>query len=479
MFLPSLAHKDFGVKMKSFGIVLDPTIPVVADALRNWAANAGWQRAKDAYVDGKGETHAGGPPDKGSAWNAIKGAIGLNLHTSLWFDKWSGRPMYEKEPADLDSLTLGARLAIEGGYGQQKYLPHKTPVLDAVTYLCEVQPHNPRTEQIQGVAWDGLERYGRFATAMAQAPDDTGAVEVLKLIVRGIVVRALHPGSDFPYCPIIHSPHQGAGKGLTLKILSGGYHSQVLTGAFGAPNAQQVMMERFRGRSVVEIAEFDGVSGRAQDALKSLVTDGSFAGIRAAYGRQAADWPMTAILVGTTNSDEVLTDVDNRRHPVLTIPDRQFVDLAWLRANVGQLWAQAAAEVDHYFGTLGDWDNIDDGDPITESGHGNLRVQIPKEYWDTMTQKGKAFRQVSPVEDWLAGELTVAKYPGGRVLGGPLLILAKASVGKVSDRYFSEAMRFLGWTRCKQKVDGAINPVSVWETAEATGPPMPPVVSFI
>lgn len=464
---------------KNHGIVLEPGIPT-ADALERWAAQSDWQRAKDAYTDSKGETQAGSPPDKGSSWNAIKGAIGTDFHKGLWLDEWSGKYMEGKEPADVDSLTRRLRLLLEGSYGRsQKYLPNKTPVMDAAIYLCEIQPYNPRTAQIWSTNWDELDRYPALSRAMKQEPDDTGALEVLKLIVRGIVVRALHPGADFPYCPIIHSPHQGAGKGHTLKILSGGYHSQVLTGAFGAPNAQQVMLERFRGRSVVEIGEFDGVMGRAQDALKSLVTDGTFAGLRLAYGRQAADWPMTAILVGTTNSDEVLTDVDNRRHPVLSIPDGKFVNLGWLQDNVGQLWAQAAAEVDHYHGTLGDWSSVDDGDPITAAGHGSLRVQIPKEYWDAVTQKGKEYRSVSPVEDWLASELTAAKYPGGRVLGEPLYAMARERLGNVSTRSFGEAMRFLGWTRCRVKVGGVGNQVAVWETAEATGPPMPPVVSFI
>ena len=459
-------------------IVLEDNMSMSA-ALTHWAAQASWKRDREPSVDDKGVTKPGSPPDRGSFWNAVKGAVGMGFHTNIWLNEWSGRLMKDNRTADLDSLTLKLRLVLEGGYRQEKYLPNKTPVADAIQYLAEKQKYNPRTDQILSTLWDGLDRYPRFGTAMAQAPEDAGSIEVLKLILRGIVVRALYPGSDFPYCPIIHSPHQGAGKGHTLKILSGGYHSQILTGAFSDPNAQRTMMERFRGRSVVEIGEFDGVSGRAQDALKSLVTDGSFAGIRAAYGRQVIDWPMTAILVGTTNSDDVLTDTDNRRHPIVSIPDRQFVELAWLRENVAQLWAQAAAEMDHFLGAVGDWTDVDDGSPITVSGHGSLRVQIPREHWDVVARKGAAYRQTSPVEEWLAGELTGDKYPGGRVLGGPLYKLAQDSVGRVYPRSFSEAMRFLGWTKHKVKVDGTTNPVSVWERAEATGPPTPPVVSFI
>ena len=95
---------------------------------------------------------------------------------------------------------------------------------------------------------------------------------------------------------------------------------------------------------------------------------------------------------------------------------------------------------------------------------------------DAVTERD---RQASRIEDWLAVELTGAKYPSGRVRGGPLYKLAQDSVRHVYPRSFSEAMRLLGWTKHKVKVDGTTNPISVWETAEATGPPMPPVVSFI
>ena len=460
------------------GISLNPNVPVT-EALRDWAAAAKWERAKEISInEDTGKHRPGSPPEKGSVRNAVKGLVSIGFHNGLWLDEWTGKLMEDKTPADLDSLTTRAMLAVEGTYDGDKYLPAMTAVTRAITYLCEKQGHNPRKAQILGTTWDGWDRYSEFANAMAQEPSDTGALEILKLMLRGIVVRALYPGTDFPYCPIIYSPHQGAGKGHTLKILSGSYHSQILTSAFSDPNAQRVMMERFRGRSVVEIGEFNGVSGRSQDTLKSMVTDGSFAGVRAAYGRQVDDWPMTAIMVGTTNSDDVLADVDNRRHPVLSIPDGRFVDLDWLMDSVKQLWAQAAADLEECLGAMSEWNPVDDWMPITASGHGSLRVQIPKEHWDAVARKSAEHRQVSPVEDFLAGELIAAKYPGGRVLGGPLYTLAQAQVGRVNSTSFGLAMRFLGWTRCKVKVDGA-NPVSVWETAEATGPPMPPVVSFI
>ena len=121
----------------------------MATSLTNWAARAGWKRDREPSVDDKGVTKPGSPPDRGSFWNAVKGAIGTGFHTNIWLNEWSGRLMEDKQPADLDSLTLQLRLLLEGAYGNtERYLPHKTPVADAIQYLGEKQRYNPRTAQI-------------------------------------------------------------------------------------------------------------------------------------------------------------------------------------------------------------------------------------------------------------------------------------------------------------------------------------------
>ena len=51
-----------------------------------------------------------------------------------------------------------------------------------------------------------------------------------------------------------------------------------------------------------------------------------------------------SVLVGTTNSSNFLNDpTGDRRFWVLEIPEEHKIDVAWVKANRDQLWAEAIA----------------------------------------------------------------------------------------------------------------------------------------
>ena len=452
------------------------------DGLTMWAAAAVWEYSSQGSKETKdGSIVPVGKPVPGSTRNAVK-ALGMaGLQKTVWLNKWTGNIMEDKDQID-DVAAIRLKMVIEGMFGNsQGYHPGKIAIENAIEYIAQGMGRNPRLEQITEGDWEHhFNYYPGFARAMRQDPDDQAALEICKLLVRGVVVRAVLPGSTFPYCPILYSPHQGAGKGDTLKILSGGYHSLLFTGMFALPNSQQLLTERFRGKSVVEIGEFDGVSGHAADALKSIVTDGIFAGVRAAYGRQAKDWPMTAILVGTTNSDSVLTDNDNRRYPVLTIENGEEIDLHWIADNVESLWAQAFGELqdilemaDPTAATYGDIQNPESG--IVFNDTGGLRVQIPTSFRAAIEARAKEHRQISPHEEWLSEKLS--NCPNARVYGQPLFMQFVAAFPRAPSREFADGMKALEWQKRKVKISNRL--VTVWETANATGDPWLPPLPFI
>ena len=128
---------------KHSGISLNPNVPVT-EALRDWAAAAKWERAKEISInEDTGKHRPGSPPEKGSLRNAVKGLVSIGFHNGLWLDEWTGKLMEDKTPADLDSLTTRAMLAVEGTYDGDKYLPAMTAVTRAITYLCEKQGPQP------------------------------------------------------------------------------------------------------------------------------------------------------------------------------------------------------------------------------------------------------------------------------------------------------------------------------------------------
>ena len=438
-------------------------------------------------------------PIAGSDENALYALVGVGAHKGLWLNEWTGRIMIKPQDGtdqqfdDRWDITR-YKIAIEDHYGNAKrYIPTREAIRTAVDFMAYIQRQNPRVKEIRELHDDATvppNLYKGLAIALHQDPENDLLVEICKLLVRGVVVRAIHPGADFPYCPIIYSPHQGAGKGHTLKILSGGYHSELLEGVLGHRDAQRIMMERFRGKSVVEVGEFNGVSGRSLDVLKSIITDGSFAGVRGSYDRDAKDWPMTAILVGTTNSDSMLTDSENRRHPVLTIPQSKLINTRWIKNNVGYLWAQAYQDyldardaalvaADYTVNTGGEVaDFMGEDAGIILNDNGSWRVQLPERLWGAAREQSAQFRQSSPVEEWLSEELI--KYPNGRLLGLPLFEMVRAKFGRMDSREFSSAMKACGWAKRRMVINNSPK-VNIWERADgmATGDPVPPVVSFI
>ena len=396
--------------------------------------------------------------DNSSIENAIRAIVEKGLHTPLWLNLWTGRRMYNNDQWN-DELPALYKTRLEYEYKGIGYNPHISAVEKAMQEIALVQGHNPKREQMSD-NWDGHDRYPGLAFALKQDSTDPISLEIVKLMVRGAVVRVFHPGAEFQYCPILFSK-QGVGKGQFLKILSGGYHSELITATFNHPNAQQQMMERFRGKNVVEIGEFAGVTGRALDTMKTIIGDSEFAGVRAAFGREVKDWPMTAIMVGTTNKEHILTDDENRRHPVLTIEGA--IDLEWIRDNIHQLWAQAYAEFFDMLERHHTHQGIDsktDGILISEAD--KPRVQIPEIYWAELAERTDRHRQPSEFEDWLRDEFL--PLHDGHMLRGQLLVDAvRARFGKMNSTELSNSMRACGWSKTRKKIDG--KSVMIW-----TGP---------
>ena len=376
---------------------------------------------------------------RGSWENAVHGIVEQGIHTRLEYNAWTGRLLYEGEPMENWHISV-VKAELERSYAGWQWVPTKGAVADAMERVARYHSINPRLDQI-GDAREWPNTYREFAIALGQDPDDDYQLEVVKLLVRGVVARSMYPGCDFPYCIIITSPHQGAGKGHTLKALAGSYHSQLLVSMFGGFDADRKLVEKFRGKSVVEIGEFSGVQGRTLDTLKSLITDATHAGVRMAFGREAQDWPMTAILVGTTNNTEFLTDDEHRRHPVIAIPDGHYIDLGWLRDNVWKLWQHAKWE---FVNALETFEARGEYPDHLEWINDNWRVQLPPGFWAVQAERSAQYRETNPLDEWVSTIITA--HPHGAVWGNALFEAARQQF-KCDATTFSKAMRAAGWTK--------------------------------
>ena len=448
------------------------------DPLRWWAQKISmWVGQYAVQVDDSIKVK--GTPDKSSAQNSIR-AIALDGgHHDLWFDAWDNTDKVGDDTVN-DNHVTGFKAVLENRFRDSRYIPSVEAVRNAIYYICSRQQRNSRREEIESIVWDEEDRWPGLAAALQQEPDDELSFEACKLIVRGVVIRILEPGSDFPYCPVIYSSKQGVGKGDFLKLLSGGRYAQMDRGILGMPNSQEKILERCRGRSIVEIGEYNGIKGKSLDTLKSAVTDNIVSGVRLAYGRMARDWKATHIFVGTTNSSEFLSDTENRRSVVLTIPDGKSIDLQWIAQNRDQLYAQVIAEYKFASTELAmeaqnqaDWTGggfqqyMDDTVGMVFTENKNWRVQIPRRFWAAMEERARDHRETTSLMDWLDGFLT--PYGNDALLyGDEIMNQAKAQFGTVHSKDLSDAMQANGLVRVRKQIDG--HRVHLWGQPGATIP---------
>jgi predicted P-loop ATPase len=153
---------------------------------------------------------------------------------------------------------------------------------------------------------------------------------------------------------------------------------------------------------------------------------------RPAYARSRVDRPRRCIFVGTTNDTEYLQDpTGNRRFwPVLT----GTIDLAALRRDRDQLWAEAAAEA------------------------ANEELTMPRELWRAAAERQASRLIADPWDDLLEPLERLAPQSGGSIVktGGEwrvsrdyiltsMLNLDLRSLRASDARRLAASMHRLGW----------------------------------
>ena len=449
-------------------------VPYDADPLNVWARTMVegvylWRGVEHKWT-GEGDKRKrelSGKADQHDASNAVRALTLLAYNSSIWLNEWTGKVMYDDEVMDLkstsaDVTSMCIQISIAFGAATPPYTASRPAVVSAIHTIARTYARNPRKEAVMAVEWDGYTSWKHLAIAMAQDPEDEFAVEVCALLVRGIVVRLMHPGADFPYAPILYSSKHGAGKTNLLKVLAGGYYSVIDRGVFTHTNMDALLVERTRGKSVAELGEFNGFSGKALDSLKTYITNSTISGVRLAFGQEGSDWPTTAILVGTTNTMDMLSgDTEHRRFPVLTIPDGKFINVNWVRENLGQLYALVLHEIDILgqitIGLVNAGESVERGMgdemAIIMNDRGELAVRMPVRFWPEIEVRAQGHREVTALEEHLHGELDF--YPWETNLRSTsVLDWVRAKNIRHSSREFAQAMTALGWQKRRLMVDG-------------------------
>lgn len=220
--------------------------------------------------------------------------------------------------------------------------PRRNDVGAVIARVAEHNKFNPVVEALDALEWDGEQRIspdGRpwLSYYLGAEPSDINRKFGEKWLI-GAIARAYQPGCKMDNMLILEGK-QGLQKSTALKVLSDAVTANVFTDEISDPGSKDAGLQ-MQGRWIVEIAELDAFRSAEVTTLKAWLarTDDRF---RRPYGKIVETFPRSCVMAGTVNPSGVgyLKDPTGARRfwPVFC----DSIDLAALKKDARQLWAEA------------------------------------------------------------------------------------------------------------------------------------------
>ncbi|MEG3175807.1 VapE family protein [Sphingomonas sp. RB3P16] len=223
----------------------------------------------------------------------------------------------------------------QGGYGLKV---SDRDLRAAIVLAANEHAFHPIREYLGSVQWDGVARVERLWIDYVQATDDCYHRDIARMMMVAAVARVFEPGHKFDFATILEGL-QGKGKSTLIEVLGGRWFAE-LDGDF---HDQKQMVELMQGAWIMEIPELTGFGRADVRSIKAFISRRKDR-VRLAYARRAGEFPRQCIFIGSTNDREYLKDDTGGRRfwPVqCNLATADEIDIALLRSNVAQLWAEA------------------------------------------------------------------------------------------------------------------------------------------
>ena len=302
-----------------------------------------------------------------------------NVQCPLPWDQSEGvRPITD---ADYASLTA---------YMEREYLiKSKEKVIDAVLTTCTANKHNPVTEWLSSLQWDGEPRVASLLTIYLGCVPSDYNISVLKLWMRGAIARAFEPGVKFDTMLVLKGA-QGMGKSEFLRKMA--HNPDWFNDNFNTVDGDAAA-EKLRGMWIVEFAELLAVkTSKEVEGVKAFITS-RIDKYRPKYARETEARPRVCVFAGSTNSESFLTDpTGNRRFLIVDChaekASASIVEDPNAQAFIDQCWAEVMQE----------WRD------------GDRRLTLPREFWTEAESMRNKYTEDDPrigvIQEYLD------RYPG-------------------------------------------------------------------
>jgi hypothetical protein len=394
---------------------------------------------QDADDDGLFDREKGGRP-KRTLENVMSAITYLGIEPSLnalsqevtlGGDLTKARRYFPDLTTSITDLALhGLRRAIISEY---HFEPSLQQVSEGISSLAMPHAFHPIKNYLDGLTWDGEDRVTTFFEKYAGGEATAYTAGVAEMMFRAAVARVMSPGIKFDSMVILEG-RQGCGKSTLIKVLGGDWTLEGLPSTNSMDNKD--VIQAIQGHWLVEVEELAVMSKSDVESIKAFVsrtTDKA----RFAYAREAREYQRQCIFIGTTNDAEYLLDsTGNRRFIPVEVTE---VDLAGLRRDRDQLWAQAV--------------QLWRSNPTEES------LFLAEALWGEAGEQQELRRIVDPIEFKLTGHLAQTEPDVDFVTQEELVFVAFGKTGgdiQVKDmRRLGRAMQTVrGWSAARRNLDG-------------------------
>ena len=261
-------------------------------------------------------------------------AIDTRWKGRLWFDQYRLRPMYDDRPlVDADEIEIATW--VEEVYGLEFGM---TKVKEAVVHIAHSNPRDLLLEYLDGLVWDGQRRIKSLACDALCPEQPEMASSLVAAWMVGAVARAYDPGCKMDTALILAGP-EACKKSSGLQALAG---EEWFSDAPIRVDKPGDALLTLRSAWIHELPELDSIRRQQVTSVKAFLAS-TVDRARLPYGRHVVEAPRRCVIAGSTNEEQFLrSTTGNRRFWVVTVTG--VIDLAWIKANRDQLWAEAIAD---------------------------------------------------------------------------------------------------------------------------------------
>ncbi len=250
----------------------------------------------------------------------------------------SGDDWYEGEPwTDNDDTALISWLRreydIRASAGGLKRAVNKAAATNCV--------HRFR-EYLHSLEWDGVPRLDEWLIKGCGVEDSQYTRMVGARWIISVTARAHPPLNKLEGVKVdnvlILEGRQGLGKSRAFAAL---VPREEWVSDSHLPIGHKDAFQSLAGKVIYELAEIDGYTSKREDAIMKAFLSSAIDNYRPPYQTRNINARRPCVFGGTANKEEYLLDVTgNRRYwPVKAT----LIDLAWIKANRDQMWAEADA----------------------------------------------------------------------------------------------------------------------------------------